>query len=122
MTALNGTNAATARFSSTSSTQAQVNTATTNLVNALANLVRVVTVVKIDAPSSMTLPRNSTYKFSVILNQGAKDDGIVWSINNTAFATVDNNGVVTTKNMAGTVILKVTASNGVSTSIIIRIL
>ena len=81
-----------------------------------------ITSIRIDAASSVTLARNTTYRYKVLLNQGASSEGIVWSISNQAFATVNSSGVVTTKNLVGAVQLTATDPiSGLRHVIVIRI-
>ena len=132
-TALNGTNAANARFNSTASTQAQVNTATNNLVNALENLVLKVPVtsIKIDALSIATVARYGTYSFNLILNGGEidltldadkVDADIVWAIADPSLGYVDDAGNVTIFDKIGNVRLTATdLVSGISHSITLRI-
>jgi uncharacterized protein YjdB len=64
-----------------------------------------VTSLKIDSPAMTTIGRNSKVTFSVSLNPGASDEGIVWTVSDPSYATVDAHGTVTTHNKAGIVIL-----------------
>ena len=47
-----------------------------------------VTHISIDSPALTTVVRGQTYSFSVTLNPGAEDDGIVWSVSNPTYAVV----------------------------------
>jgi len=81
-----------------------------------------VTSIKIDAPSAVTVMRDKVYKFEVILNEGALGDGIVWSVSNATYATVDADGNVKTSNKTGTAVLTATDPvSGLSNSIVLRI-
>jgi len=73
------------------------------------------------APALVTVARNRTVQFGISLNQWASEEGIVWTTSNAGLATVDADGLVTIKNMVGTVTLTVTAPSGVSNSIVLRI-
>ena len=64
--------------------------------------------------------QNSTYQFTAITNDGALAY-LTWSVNNPNLATVDANGLVTTKDMEGHAALTVRAPNGVTHSIVLRI-
>jgi hypothetical protein len=56
------------------------------------------------------------------LNEGASAEGIIWTSANTALAAVDENGVVTVKNVIGTVVLTATDPvSGRSHSVLLRI-
>jgi hypothetical protein len=80
------------------------------------------TSIKIVAPAMMTVSRNSKLKIPVVLNLGAYEEGIVWSVSNNDYAIVDSNGVVTTLNKMGMLVL--TAKDpigGLSHSIVLRI-
>ena len=80
------------------------------------------TSLKIDATALVSISRNSTMKFNVIANAGASTDGVIWSTSDTACATVDQEGNVTTLNKLGIVMLKVTdAETGISYTIILRV-
>ena len=83
---------------------------------------RIATAQNTPAPSLVTLPRNSSVQFSVLLNANASPEGIVWQISDTTFATVTQNGLVTTRGSAGSVVLTATADTGVTHSIALRIL
>ena len=74
-------------------------------------------------PAAVTAARNSTIQFDYIVNKDALHEGVVWSVSNSAYATVNTEtGAVTVKNLTGTVIL--TAKDpltGISHSIVLRI-
>jgi hypothetical protein len=81
-----------------------------------------VTSILIDAPVLVNMPRGGPYRFSVILNPGASDEGVVWSISDTSYGSVDNDGTVTIFNKTGTVTLTATdTDSGLSCSIALRI-
>jgi hypothetical protein len=82
-----------------------------------------VTSIRIAAMPAITVKRGETVKFDLILNEGARSDGIVWTVNNTSYATVDPvNGTVTILNKTGTVVLVATdTASGLSHSVILRI-
>jgi len=69
----------------------------------------------------VSVTRNSTVQFKVIVNADALPLGIVWSTSNSAFASVSDAGVVTVKSLAGTVTLTATAPSGVTHSVVLRI-
>jgi len=74
------------------------------------------------APALVTVARNRTVQFSLILNDNATPDYVVWSTSNAGLATVDADGLVTIKNMVGTVTLTATdPHSGIANSIILRI-
>jgi putative CocE/NonD family hydrolase len=76
----------------------------------------------VPAVATLGVKRNSTIKFDFIINEDAIGDGVVWSVANTVYATVDENGTVTIKNVTGTVVLIAKdIYSGVSHSIILRI-
>jgi membrane dipeptidase len=58
-------------------------------------------------PSIITVPRNSVYQLHAIMNDGASNAGLVWTISDTSYADVDANGKVTIKNKQGIIILTV---------------
>ena len=73
-------------------------------------------------PSTVAASRNSTVSFSIIANDGALCDGLVWTSSDTSLATVDNYGNVTIMNKTGMVVLTVKdAESGISHSIVLRI-
>jgi len=72
--------------------------------------------------SMVTLQCNTSAQFDVVVNTDALPVGIVWSTSNAAFATVSSTGLVTTKALAGTAVLTATAPNGVTHSIVLRII
>jgi hypothetical protein len=81
-----------------------------------------ITSIAIDAPTLVTIPRGISHKFEVILNAGAIDDDIVWSVGNLTFATVNADGSINILNKTGTVPLIATdPESGLSSSIILRI-
>ncbi|MDR0490004.1 MAG: fibronectin type III domain-containing protein [Oscillospiraceae bacterium] len=74
------------------------------------------------APSMFTASRNSTIQFGTIVNAGALDEGVVWTVSDQSFAVVDANGTVTVLNKMGTVVLMVTdPASGICSAIVIRI-
>jgi uncharacterized protein (UPF0333 family) len=81
-----------------------------------------ITSLKIDAPAMVSVSRNSTHQLSLVLNAGASAEGIVWMVSNESLATVDNNGLVKIKNMAGIVtILARDPVSGIVHAIVLRI-
>ena len=84
---------------------------------------RIVTESGEPVPSMVTLARRSTIKFDALVNYGAFTDGIVWSVSNSAFATVNQStGAVTVLGLTGTVVLTAKAPNGITHSVILRII
>jgi uncharacterized protein YjdB len=82
-----------------------------------------ITSLKIDSPAMTSVMRKSTVTFRVILNEGASDKCIIWSVSNESYATVDSHGTVTIFNNPGTVILSAQDPvSKISHSIILRIL
>jgi uncharacterized repeat protein (TIGR02543 family) len=75
------------------------------------------------APSLVTVPRNSIVQFDYTVNIDALPEGIVWTVSNASFATItdDTTGMVKVLNKTGTLLLTATAPNGVSHSIILRV-
>jgi hypothetical protein len=81
-----------------------------------------ITSIRINAIAIETVRRGETRAFTVTLNEGATDEGIVWTTANRALATVDENGVVTINNVIGTVVLTATdPESSRSHSILLRI-
>ena len=81
-----------------------------------------ITSIKIDAGSLVTVIRLHTYNFSVILNDGASAENIIWSVSHSAYATVTQDGTVTTKNATGSFTLTATDPiSGLSHSITLRV-
>jgi len=81
-----------------------------------------ITSIKIDAEPGITVVRWQTYYFKVILNDGAVDDDIIWSVSDTRVAIVDNNGVLKVMNSTGMVVLTATDPvSGLSHSIHLRV-
>ena len=80
-----------------------------------------ITTAGVPAPAMVTLPRNSTAQFGVVVNSDALPLGVVWSTSNEAFASVDAAGKVTVKAFVGTAVLTATAPSGVTHSVILRI-
>jgi len=79
-----------------------------------------VTSIRIDAPPTMSVKRGEVINFNLILNEDANTEGIVWSVSNPIYATVDD-GVVKILNKTGTVTLTVTAPTGAGYTMILRI-
>ena len=81
-----------------------------------------ITSININAPVSSAVTRGKTYEFKVILNEGALDKNIIWSINNPLYANVSPDGTVTILNKTGTAVLTAfDPVSGLSHSIILRI-
>ena len=81
-----------------------------------------ITSLRINAAPTVSVKRGETYKFKLILNEGASANGIIWSVSNPLYASVDAYGNVTILNKAGTVILTATDTvSKLSHSIILRI-
>ena len=81
-----------------------------------------ITSIRIDAPAAMTVERGKTYDFGTILNANTTAAFLEWSVNNKAYATVNNTGIVTILNKTGTAVLNVKDPlGGMSYSIILRI-
>jgi uncharacterized repeat protein (TIGR02543 family) len=81
-----------------------------------------ITELRINTAPTVSVKRGGTYKFNVVLNEGASAEGIVWSVSNPLYATVDDYGYVTILNKTGMVILTATDPvSELSNSIILRI-
>jgi hypothetical protein len=81
-----------------------------------------ITSIRINAIAIVTVKRGEVKQFTVNLNEGASDDGIVWKTANEALATVTDDGTVTVKNVIGTVVLTATDPlSGRSHSVLLRI-
>jgi hypothetical protein len=77
---------------------------------------------KVQAPAMMTVQRNTTYQFDLILTPTyATTVGLTWSVNNTSLATVTADGFVTIRGMTGNVTLTARALGGATHSIVLRI-
>ena len=101
--------------------QADIDNAAAALEVAIGALIRKITSLVINAPTAMTVVRGGSYSLSVSVNEGARPDGIVWTVSNTAYATVNAAGVVTIYSKTGTIVLIATAPTGVMASIVLRI-
>jgi uncharacterized protein YjdB len=81
-----------------------------------------ITSIRINALAIETVSRGQVRQFTVTLNDGASDANIVWTISNQLYATVTDGGVVTIRNLIGTVVLTATDPvSGLSASIGLRI-
>jgi X-Pro dipeptidyl-peptidase len=81
-----------------------------------------VTSLVIDAPVLTTVGRGATFGLTVTVEpEDASTDGIIWSVTDETFAKVNNDGLITTKNKTGTVLLTATAPSGAKGSIVLRI-
>ena len=79
-------------------------------------------ILTIEAPAQVTIPRGGRYTFDLTITPAdALPDGIKWSVANEMFAMINDDGVVIAKNITGTTFITVTAPNGVSTVIILRV-
>ena len=81
-----------------------------------------ITLLKINSSAMTTVSRNTTLQLDLILSKYARLDYLVWSVSDTAYATVDKNGLLTIGNKAGMV--TVTArdtDSGLMSSIVLRI-
>jgi len=81
-----------------------------------------ITSLAIDAPTATTVMRGETYKFGVIINPDSLPDGIVWTVFNDAYATVNPDNSITILNKTGSVLLTATAPSGITASIVLRIM
>ena len=94
----------------------------TNITTPITSI-RIATAPGIPAPAMVTMSRNSRLRLYYITNDGADCEGVVWSVGNQAFATVDNSGNVTTRSLSGTVVLTITdTATGLSHSLVLRII
>lgn len=81
-----------------------------------------ITSLRINASAATAVTRGKTYTFSVILNEGAVDDEVEWTVNNTVYAKVNDDKSITILNKTGTALLIATdPESGISHSIILRI-
>ena len=81
-----------------------------------------VTSLRVNAPASMAVKRGETITPSVVLNEFAFDDGIVWSVNNPLYAKINPDNTVTILNRTGTAVLTATDTlSGLCYSIVLRI-
>jgi len=81
-----------------------------------------ITSLAIDAPAATAVVRGGTYRFGVKVNENAYTNDLVWTVSNTAFATVNPDKSVTISGKTGTVALTVTDPvSGLSNTIILRI-
>lgn len=81
-----------------------------------------VTALRIDSLSIATVARYNTYNFRVILNEGAIDINVVWTIADPSLGYVDANGTVTIFDKTGNVRLTATDTlSNISHSITLRI-
>ena len=81
-----------------------------------------ITSLRINAPASMAVKRGETINPSVVLNEYGFDEGIIWSVNNPLYATVNADKSVTILNRTGTAVLTATDPlTGLCFSIILRI-
>ncbi|MDR0491990.1 MAG: SUMF1/EgtB/PvdO family nonheme iron enzyme [Oscillospiraceae bacterium] len=77
--------------------------------------------VRVDSPAMLSMSRNSTKQLDAVVNVGACNSNIVWTVSDPSFAIV-NDGIVTALNKMGIAVL--TASDpetGFSHSVVLRI-
>jgi uncharacterized repeat protein (TIGR02543 family) len=81
-----------------------------------------ITSLKIDAIAIVTVKRGEIKQFTATVNKDATTENLEWKTANPALAEVDADGVVTVKNVIGTVVLTATDPNtGRSHSVLLRI-
>ena len=81
-----------------------------------------ITHISINSPALTTVIRNQTYAFTVTLNPGAEDDGIVWTVSSQAHAIVSADKTVKILNTTGTTMLTATdPASGLSAFITLKI-
>jgi hypothetical protein len=81
-----------------------------------------ITSIKFDAPAMVTLARNSSMKIEAIVNEFSTVLDLEWSVSNAAYATVNADGLVTARNMMGTVVLTAKdPASGITYAIVLRI-
>jgi len=74
------------------------------------------------AAAMVAVGRNRTVQFGLALNEGASNVGVVWTTSNANLATVNAEGLVTIRNMVGTVTLTARdPDSGITHSIVMRI-
>jgi uncharacterized repeat protein (TIGR02543 family) len=70
------------------------------------NFIQITSIQGAAMPALVMVPRNNTAQFCYEIDPGAVREGIIWSVSNMAYATVNaTTGLVTLKNLTGTVIL-----------------
>ena len=77
-------------------------------------------VVSISIPSTLSLSLGDIYSFSPIIYETGASTTLTWHSSNTSVATIDSNGILTTKGV-GTVNITCTASNGVSAQCLVTV-
>jgi hypothetical protein len=81
-----------------------------------------ITELRISAVATVSVKRGATVRFALLLNEGADDLDIIWSVSNPLYATVNNDNSITILNKTGTVILTATDPiSELSNSIVLRI-
>ena len=81
-----------------------------------------ITLLRIDGLAITTVTRGETHSFSLILNEGANKNSVVWTIADTSFGSVDNAGNVIIFDRTGNV--RLTAADpisGISHNVMLRI-
>ena len=81
-----------------------------------------ITSLRINAYPAVIVERGGTYKFELVLNKGASGDGVIWSVQDPALASVGSDGTVTVFNKTG--VMALIANDPVSNlahSVILRI-
>jgi len=87
-----------------------------------ATVLKIGTAAGAPAAALVSVGRNRTIQFNVIASDDAWLNLATWSTSNASLATVDENGLVTIKNMVGNVTLTITDRySGLTSSIILRI-
>lgn len=77
-------------------------------------------VTQIVIPSTHTMTVGESYTFSPIIVETGASTTLTWHSSNTSVATIDSNGILTTKGV-GTVNITCTASNGVSAQCLVTV-
>lgn len=77
-------------------------------------------VVSISIPSALTLFLGDVYSFSPIIYETGASTSLTWNSSNNSVASIDKNGLLTTKGV-GTTTIFCTASNGVSAQCVVSV-
>jgi hypothetical protein len=84
--------------------------------------VRIATASGDSAPAMLSVSRNTILQMGVALNELARFQGLVWSVSDESFASVDASGLVTIMNKMGMVVLTAKdTESGITHSIVLRI-
>jgi hypothetical protein len=80
-----------------------------------------ITSLKIDTPVMLSIPRNSSKQISTVVNAGACNSNLVWTVSDPSFAFVNDGEIVTMNKMGMAVLTVYDPESGINHGIVLRI-